>query len=274
VDPTTWASSHEAHDCYLTNPSLNGIGFVLTTSGRPITVIDLDNAIGTDGKLHPWAADIIAQMDTYTELSPSGTGVHLFVATAKPPSAAGRCQQKIEGSGVEVYDNKRYVTLTGWSVPGFEDLVNRSPEPREVALDTICRRLWPDHGQAVVTLDLVPLSDDEAGKSVDEFTKNVSSIEMALRGLRCRRYLAQMPDAVSGSHGHSATFRVACELFRFGLNNQTAWDIFVDFNDNRSLPPWSDWELQHKFRDGRLAVVGGGAFGVRTTQNSMLEPSP
>ncbi len=43
-----------------------------------ITGIDLDNVIREDGTLEPFALEIINLMNSYTEISPSGTGIHIL----------------------------------------------------------------------------------------------------------------------------------------------------------------------------------------------------
>jgi len=89
-------------DC-VTDKRRDGVGFVLNGDG--IAAIDLDHCV-TDEGLEPWAADIVARCaGTYIELSPSGTGLHIFgYATV----GHGR-----RGVGVEVYDRGRYFTVTG-----------------------------------------------------------------------------------------------------------------------------------------------------------------
>ena len=63
---------------------------------------------------------------------------------------------------------------------------------------------------------------------------------------RARAYVARMETAVSGSHGHNATFKVAIALRHgFGLTLNQAWPLMLEFNE-RCVPPWSHKELQHK----------------------------
>jgi superfamily II DNA or RNA helicase len=48
---------------------------------------------------------------------------------------------------------------------------------------------------------------------------------------RARRYLAKMPPAVSGQHGHDQTFAVACTLVQgFGLAVADAAPLFAEYN--------------------------------------------
>jgi hypothetical protein len=48
---------------------------------------------------------------------------------------------------------------------------------------------------------------------------------------RARAYIVAMPPAISGQHGHDATFAVAKKLIHdFGMSETEAWPIFVDYN--------------------------------------------
>ncbi len=79
---------------------------------------------------------------------------------------------------------------------------------------------------------------------------------------RCRKYLAKLPDAVSGENGHTATFRAACEAFRFGLSDADAAAVATEYNA-RCRPPWSDAELRHKLESARARVLTDREFGMR-----------
>src|SRR5208337_4316993 len=46
--------------------------------GRAIGGIDLDTCRAVDGTLAPWAAEVVARIGSYTEVSPSGTGAKVF----------------------------------------------------------------------------------------------------------------------------------------------------------------------------------------------------
>jgi len=53
--------------------------------------IDLDKCRNPEtGELEPEAQEIVRRMDSYTEVSPSGTGVHIYVIGTKPE---GRCRR-------------------------------------------------------------------------------------------------------------------------------------------------------------------------------------
>lgn len=74
-------------------------------------------------------------------------------------------------------------------------------------------------------------------------------------------YLNKLPAAISGSGGHNATLRVACECFRRGLSESEAWEAMQWYNSNRCSPAWSDKALQHKLDDAARIVSGSGEMG-------------
>jgi putative DNA primase/helicase len=72
---------------------------------------------------------------------------------------------------------------------------------------------------------------------------------------RARKYIAKIPPAISGQHGHDATFHVACVLVQgFALDREPALELLREWNTNCE-PPWSDWELEHKI-DSALEQPG------------------
>src|SRR5262249_31234259 len=103
-DPATWTTFATALDYYRTHRSdVDGIGFVFAADD-PFTSIDLDNARDVQtGELAAWAARVVAVLDSYSEISPSGSGVKIFVAAKAPgdghkkpfPGAPSGCRIEI-----------------------------------------------------------------------------------------------------------------------------------------------------------------------------------
>ncbi|HET6576247.1 MAG TPA: DNA methyltransferase [Fimbriiglobus sp.] len=86
---------------------------------QPVTVVDLDDCRDPEtGAVEPWALAIARRLDSYTEASPTGTGVKVFLFAAKP---GPRCK----AGRVEIYDRKRMLTVTGAWFDGFPIAVER-----------------------------------------------------------------------------------------------------------------------------------------------------
>lgn len=92
-----------------------GLGFVL---GDGIGCIDLDHVLDTTGRLNPAAAEFVKSLPaTYTEVSPSGDGLHLWFRMPERPGTV----RTVDGVSVETYSTGRYITVTGKRWPGTPD---------------------------------------------------------------------------------------------------------------------------------------------------------
>lgn len=81
-----------------------GLGFVLAGDG--IGCVDLDDCIA-GGVVAAWAQEILdANPSTFTELSVSGTGIHIWGMLAAGPGCRIR-----DGRNIEFYSTGRYIAL-------------------------------------------------------------------------------------------------------------------------------------------------------------------
>ncbi len=118
----TWASFKKAYEG-ATKRGLPGIGFVLNDTDG-FSGLDLDKCISDDGVIEDWAAEIVALGETYCEISPSKKGLRFFIR-GKVEHAT-----KCDPARVELYGNKRFLTVTGDHVEGAPDEIN--PAPRTI----------------------------------------------------------------------------------------------------------------------------------------------
>jgi putative DNA primase/helicase len=116
-DPSTWSSFSavmEAYEC----GRFVGIGYVLTAEA-PFCFIDLDACYHSRDGLAAWAEEIVNALNSYTELSPSGTGLHIFVRGKSPFSSGKMCSLPEYGAeggkdaAIEIYDTGKYFCVTG-----------------------------------------------------------------------------------------------------------------------------------------------------------------
>lgn len=112
TDPAAWSSFDQAIDCFEKNHGLAGVGFVFTAND-PYVGIDLDECRDpATGILEPWAKAALDKLNTYTEISPSGTGVHAIAKGLKPGSGA-------KSGHFEMYESKRFFTVTGQRIENY-----------------------------------------------------------------------------------------------------------------------------------------------------------
>jgi putative DNA primase/helicase len=104
TDSLTWASFDVALEA---SRDHNGIGFVFT-SGDPYCGLDVDKCRNPEtGDITPWAQEILDRVDDgYTEVSPSGRGIHVIIRGSVRSGGMRR-------GPVEMYSRGRYFTITG-----------------------------------------------------------------------------------------------------------------------------------------------------------------
>jgi len=113
TDPDTWAGfgaavSHHGQ----AGADTDGVGFVFAESGT-VAGIDLDDCRDPDtGDLEPWADELLDDISTFTEVSPSGTGLHLY-GLGFVPDGGNRGDVPDAPGHVEMYDSGRFFTVTG-----------------------------------------------------------------------------------------------------------------------------------------------------------------
>ena len=138
TDRSNWVSFDEAVDGWQKGDRYAGIGFVFSASDL-FCGIDLDDCIDERGVVAPDAQAIIDALNSYTEISPSGRGVKIFIRGRKPEGARSRSTAVQGFKEIEVYDRDRYFTVTGQHLAGTPTAVEDAQE----ALDRLCARLWP-----------------------------------------------------------------------------------------------------------------------------------
>ena len=100
-----WGSFEDAASC-LQGGGADGIGFVFTADD-PFVGIDFDHVRNPySGAIELSVEEIVRTLDSYTEMSPSGEGLHVIVRAKLP--GPGR-----KKSWIEMYDRGRFFTVTG-----------------------------------------------------------------------------------------------------------------------------------------------------------------
>ena len=219
-DASTW-NAFDAVAEQFSKGGYDGIGYEFSTDDG-LCGIDLDGCRDLQtGAVTEWARKIILDLDSYAEVSPSGTGVKVFLLGKSPfergrksKVSAPKCSDK--EPAIEVYDHGRYFAVTGLRLAGPVE-----PQERPPQLDSICKRHFPPPPPVKQT----DVTD------------------------RARRYLSKVPAAVSGQGGHNATFYAACILvLGFGLRTHEALPLLQEWNV-ACQPSWSERELWHKLTD-------------------------
>lgn len=223
-DANTWTTFERACSGVA---KYSGVGFVFSADD-PFCGIDFDACRNTKtGLVDDWAKEWIVKLNSYSEVSPSQTGVKVFVRAKLPFDSGKKAIVNLSVAGkspaVEVYDKLRYFAVTGVRLAG----VSPNIEDRQAVVDELCERYFKQEPTPAPVA--IPRSETTV---VD----------------RAEKYIDRLDVAIAGQGGHDKLFHVACVLrLGFGLTFDESWGIVKRYSD-RCSPPWSDRELTHKLK--------------------------
>jgi len=99
--------------------------------------IDLDHCRDPQtGEITPRALEIVQRLDSYTEISPSGDGLHILVI-GQLPRQGNKC------GGIEMYSSGRYFTVTGQHLPGTPTTI----EERQAELTALYQEVFGESSE-------------------------------------------------------------------------------------------------------------------------------
>jgi len=192
-----------------------GLGFFLSVKNN-ITVIDLDDARNRDtGELTPKASAIVDQFSTYSETSPSGTGLKVFATGAKP---GHRCKIKTH-PGIEVFDNVRFVAITGLPL-------NNTPpqiESRQNNIDTLYAEMFAEAEAAASTASARARESDPRQTPFVLNLTDQDIISIASRAKNGHRFLALWNGDLSGFPSASEADLELASRLAFWCGGDYSW---------------------------------------------------
>jgi primase-polymerase (primpol)-like protein len=199
TNPKSWGTFEVALERYqrylgrfkngLPLQDLDGIGLVLRKENH-IVGVDLDKCRDANTReIQAWAWEIVRELDTYTEISPSGSGLRCFG------------QGTLSGTGVhkdpiEIYDQGRYLTTTGHHVEGTPATI----EPRQEAITALYDRLRTT-AKATPRAEAPQPNGDAPRLEDDQLLRNSS---------RARKSSRKLPRAAGGSSKTPSSAGTTC----------------------------------------------------------------
>lgn len=201
---------------------------IATGRASGLLVLDIDPRNGGTATLERLEWELGALPHT-VEVFTGGRGLHLYFVAPAIARARGSL-----GRGIDVKFEGGYVVAPpSRHASGrlYEWANGRSPcdAPLAALPDAWVRALSP---------------------RLERVVESVASLgERAASGRerRARAYIRTVPPAISGQHGHDATFRAAVLLVRgFDLDGETAFRVLREEWNPSCDPPWSDNDLRRK----------------------------
>jgi putative DNA primase/helicase len=127
TDPDTWRSYETALATYLENEHIAGVGRVIAAEEDYVGV-DLDDCLDPDsGDLGPWARALVERLNSYAEISPSLTGVKIWIKAPEVTTAYKK-------PGLEIYPRGRYFTVTGLVLNGSPSTIRERSSELEAVI--------------------------------------------------------------------------------------------------------------------------------------------
>lgn len=231
--PSTWATLDEAlpfarrHD--------HGIGFVFAASD-PYAGVDLDRCIA-DGRILPWAWEIVQALDSYTEVSPSGTGLKVYVRATLPPGRRGW------GDGHGMYDRTRFFTLTGQRLAFCPATI----EERQGQIDALHARVFPP----------APAKPEKGGPTLIRSLDDTEIVRRAMSATNGHKFAQLWLNQGHGYASESEADAALCALLAFwtGPDSDRVDGLFRQ--SARMRPKWE----RASYRDKTIALaLKGGTF--------------
>jgi hypothetical protein len=173
-DEATWSGINDAQHA-VARFGLEGIGFMFRAGGG-LAGIDLDDCMA-NGTTNDDALEVVRSLNSYSEISPSGTGIKIIVKGSKPENAGSVAKNRCGCRRVEVYDSLRFL-LTDKHFPGTPSGV----EDRQAQLDSLCRQLWPVQPTLCKNDGFCTVSNDEPVGGVNNVGTNYSSGVVPIAG--------------------------------------------------------------------------------------------
>lgn len=226
-DASTWASFDRAINSRVIRNG-GGIGFVVTEYDQ-YCFLDLDACFLSPGLPASWAKEILYQFTTYTEISPSSTGLRI-ICEARSPFETGKIWRPEGGGSIELYDRRKVFRLTGWLAPGS----------------------WPFIEKCQNEVSALAVKYYRPPKSIKLRRADYAEDQQQVID-RAWRWLSTIEPAEEGKGGHNKTWHAASGLvWGFCLDEQTAMSMLMRWNE-RCIPPWSEAELLHKVRSAAIS---------------------
>jgi putative DNA primase/helicase len=231
TDPATWSTFEQVWRAYTKDGEGDGVGFVVTEE-IAVVGIDLDHCVTADtGDIEPWALAIVRRIDSYTEISVSGTGIRIFSQGDLPPHGRKK-------GPIEMYTAGRFLTVTGCHLQDTPTTI----EPRQAHIhalhaEVFADRLTPPQSSPHISHGAGPsLSDDDL-------------LARALAARNASKFAALWSGDTSGQDDDDsrADLALCCEL-AFWTEDKTQMDRLF----RRSALYRSKWE-RDDYRNATIA---------------------
>ena len=237
-NPMTWSTYENAMKTKAMVPGMQGIGYVFDGSGH--VFVDFDHIRDKDtGEIDPDALAEIKSLNSYSEVSPSGTGVHVICKGALPGNKG------CKGATREVYSEGRYATVTGDHLPGTPLTINDA----QPAIDKFLKRWFPNEQTPT------PAAGPGTARQEPPALEDQEIVALARAAKNGEKFSALLRGSTAGYNSPSEADSALCCMLAFYTRNPRQIDRIYRCSGLKR----QKWDVKH----------GTDTYGNITIQNAI-----
>ena len=251
-NPATWGTYASAVS-FATNARSQGarcgIGFEFSNS--PFAGIDLDYCFDDNGNLTEWGRDIVETMNSYTEYSPSGRGLHIIF---KGEILSELVEAKTQGTkvgNIELYYSGRFFTVTGKHYGKPKPVIEATEGARKIFERYLIQKPRENANKSLPSSTVKEIKVNVAGQNSGDLLEIMFS--NPVNGDEIRRLYN---GDISGYPSHSEADFALCSHLAFYTGNN-AGEIDRIFRKSGLMR--EKWNENH----------GGKTYGEKTIENAI-----
>ena len=212
----------------------------------PYCGIDIDACRNPEtGEITKLARQIIDRMASYSEISPSGTGVKIFIRGVVPGLRRKNPKKK-----TEVYDRRRFFACTGHHLPGTPKTI----EARQDELEAFYSWLFPEEEKPSLSPNGSP--SEAADLTVNHDLSDEDILSRAYRAANGDKFMKLWNGDASDYESHSEADLALCAMLAFwtGPDPERVERMFSE----SSLSKRPKWRRRPRYRRDTVAKALDG----------------
>jgi uncharacterized protein (DUF927 family) len=253
-NPATWMTFDEALKLYKSKRIYKGLNFVFPSTSvegnyKKIVGVDLDHIRFGNGDLNPVKIDEVKALNTYAEVSPSGSGLRAICYAEFPEN------EQVHKGDIEVYQVGKFLSITGHRLEGVPSTIN----PAQEAITAFRAKYFKAIDrleEAKLPVTTVKFTDIEI---IDKLAN--SSVPSIAESFRKLFYDGNIKTS-TGKEDHSAADYQLCSRIVYWTQDQEQIDRI--FRQSKLIR--EKWEQPDGFLNGEAVT-----YGQRTIRNACLD---
>ena len=214
----------------------SGICIITGKTSRNLVVIDFDDK---GSRFEAWKQKLPKELfdRLMTVQTPSG-GYHVYARRENEPMGNTKLA-RAKGGETLIETRGEGGLVIAPPPPGYEKIAGSIEHIPVLSSDEMDMLL-----NAARSFDEMPKRNTRSTATSAVSPKKPVGKKKAVQ--RAIAYINKMPEAIEGCNGSADAMRAANKLYEFGLDIDTAKQVFIEHYNPRCKPEWSEKEIDHK----------------------------